>query len=66
VIGGDMTYLIAIDKIVSLVSLSSRQAVLFDQLLDLRVTRFLVHLFIFSEAQLLIARGFGELSLLRS
>ena len=66
VIGGDVTYLIAIDKIVSLISLSSRQAVLFDQLLDLRVARFLVRLFLFSEAQLLIARGFGELSLLRS
>jgi hypothetical protein len=29
VIGGDATYLIAIDKIVSFISLSSRQAVLF-------------------------------------
>jgi hypothetical protein len=66
VIGGDVTYLIAIGKIVSLISLSSRQAVLFDQLLDLRMARFLVRLFLCSEAQLLIARGFGELSLLRS
>jgi hypothetical protein len=41
-IGGDPTYLVAIDKIVSLISLSLRQAVLFDQLLDLRVARFLV------------------------
>jgi hypothetical protein len=61
-----VTYLIAIAKIVSLISLSSWQAVLFDQLLDLRVARFLVRLFLFSEAQLLIARDFGELSLLRS
>src|SRR5579862_5917604 len=30
VIGGDATYLIAIDKIVSFISLSPRQAVLFD------------------------------------
>jgi hypothetical protein len=40
VIDGDATYLIAIDKIVSLIGLSSRQAVLFDQLLDLRVAGF--------------------------
>src|ERR1700689_2878751 len=66
VIGGDTTYLVAIDKIVSLISLSLRQAVLFDQLLDLRVARFLVRLFLFSAAQLLIGRGFGNLRLLRS
>jgi hypothetical protein len=40
VIDGDATYLIAIDNIVSLIGLSSRQAVLFDQLLDLRVAGF--------------------------
>ena len=65
-IGGDAPYLIAIDKIVSFISLSSRQAVLFDQLLDLRVARFFVRLFLLSAAQLLIASGFGELRLLRS
>src|SRR5580658_2318882 len=66
VIGGDTTYLIAIDKIVSFIRLSSRQAVLFDQLLDLHVARFFVRLFLLSAAQLLIASGFGELRLLRS
>ena len=66
VIGGDATYLIAIDKIVSFISLGSRQMVLFDQLLDLRVARFFVGLFLLSAAQLLIVGCFGELRLLRS
>ena len=42
-----LIYLIAIDNIVSPISLSLRQADLFDQLLDLRAERFLVRLFIF-------------------
>ena len=66
VIGGEVTYLIAIDEIVSFISLSSRQAVLFDQLRDLRVARFLIRLLSALTAQLLIARGFGGLGLLRS
>jgi hypothetical protein len=37
-----------------------------DQLLDLRVARFFVRVFLLSAAQLLIASGFGELRLLRS
>src|SRR5579862_7266496 len=66
VIGGDVTYLIAIDEIVSFISVSSRQAVLFDQLLDLCMARFFVRLFLLSAAQLLIASDFVDLRLLRS
>ena len=65
VIGGDATHLIAIDKVVSFISLSPRRAVLFDQLLDLRVARFFVRLLLLSAAQLLITSGFCELRLLR-
>ena len=65
VIGRDVTYLIAIDEVVPLISLNSRQAVLFDQLRDLRLARFLVRLLDALAAQLLIARDFGQLGLLR-
>lgn len=63
---GDATYLIAIDKIVSFISLWARQAVLLDELLDLRVAGSFVRLFLLSTAQLLIASGFGKLRPLRS
>jgi len=62
---GNAAYLVAIDdKIVKLVSLRSRQAVLFDQLLDLRPTRLFVCLVLLPAAQLPIAGAFGELRLL--
>ncbi len=64
-IGRDVPQLVAVDEIVSLIGLSSRQAVLFDQLCDLRLARFLVRLLNAFTVQFLIARDFGELSLLR-
>lgn len=66
VICGDATYLVAIDKIVSFISLRSRQAVLLDQLLDLRVAGFFVRLLLLLTAQLLIASRFGKVRPLRS
>ena len=63
---GDAAYLVAIDKIVSLIGLRPRQAVLLDQLLDLRVAGPFVRLFLLLAAQLLIASGFGKLRPLRS
>ena len=66
VICRDATYLVAIDKIVSFISLRSRQAVLLDQLLDLRVAGSFVSLFLLLTVQLLIASRFGKLRPLRS
>ncbi|HEV7139250.1 MAG TPA: hypothetical protein VGN43_21650 [Steroidobacteraceae bacterium] len=62
----DAAYPVAVEKIVSLIGLRSRQAVLFDQLLDLRVAGSFVRLFLLLAAQLLIARGLGKLRPLRS
>ncbi len=66
VICGDATYLIAIDKIVSFLSPRSRQAVLLDQLLDLRMAGSFVRPFLMLTAQLLVASRFGKLRPLRS
>ena len=63
---GDAAYLFAIDEIVSLIRLRSRQAVLLDQLLNLRMAGSLVRLFLLLTVQLLIASGFGKLRPLRS
>ena len=63
---GDAAYLLAIDEIVSFVSLSSRQAVLLDQLLDLRESGSFVRLVLLLTIQLLIAGRLGELRALRS
>jgi hypothetical protein len=66
VICRDAAYPVAIDKIVSFISLRSRQAVLLDQLLDLRVAGFFVRLFLLLTAQLLITSRLGKLGPLRS
>lgn len=65
-IRGDAAYLVAIDKIVSFIGLRSRQAVLLDQLLDLRVAGSFVRLLLLLTAQLLIASRLGKLRPLRS
>jgi hypothetical protein len=66
VISWDVTYLIAIDEIVSLVCLSPRQAVLLDQLRNLRLARFPLRLLDVLSIQRLIMRSLGELGVVRS
>jgi hypothetical protein len=63
---GDAAYLLAIDKIVPLISLGAWQAILLDQLLDLREAGSFVRLFLLVTVQLLIAGRFGKLRPLRS
>lgn len=62
----DSAYFVAVDEIVSLICLSSGQAVLLDELLDLRLTGFLIRLLLPLPVQLLVAIRFGELRPLRS
>lgn len=63
---GDAAYLLAIDKMVSFISLRSRHAVLLDQLLDLCEAGSFVRLFLLLTIELLIAGRFGKLRALRS
>src|ERR1700722_2424066 len=66
VVGGNRAYFVPVDEVVALIGLSPRQTVLFGQLRDLGAARFPFGSLTVLAAQLLVARRFGRLRLLRT